>query len=128
MSDPVTLASTCPLPNLYEGCDYPKTAPKKSRHIPQQELNNVDVTAVAPYQAMPVAGPIITHNKSTALAVFSEEDDLLPEVVETAGGQVPQTVLNMRGAGEGVSYSGNPPEVHHQAGGTYNSSHGVGHP
>jgi hypothetical protein len=80
MSDPVTLASTCPLPNLYAGCDYQKAAPKKMRHIPQQEIDNVAVTAVAPYQAMPVAGPIITHNKATALAVLGEDDDLLPDV------------------------------------------------
>jgi len=79
--DPVALASSFePLKrasmreetNLYSG-----TAVKRSERLQGPQTSNLDVTAVAPYQAMPVHGPLITHNKASGLEVVENGDGAL---------------------------------------------------
>lgn len=75
--DPVMLASTCRLPQAVERNDAHNTASQekvlRSSHI-QQALSH---TAVAPYQALPVAGPVLTSSgvgKSPSLPVLDQAE------------------------------------------------------
>ena len=87
--DPVALASSFePLKrasmreetNLYSG-----TAVKRSERLQGPQTSNLDVTAVAPYQAMPVHGPLITHNKASGLEVVENGDGALSAQVSWPG-------------------------------------------
>ena len=78
--DPVELATSCTMPPVLSKSavvEQPKNL--RSAHL---KTETYDVAAVAPYQALPVAGPVITHHKSTALPVVEPH----PEVTEEVGG------------------------------------------
>lgn len=83
------MASTSPAVELISSCTLPAAvAHSHDVHLSQpggdpvlrnqrlkQGNSNVQI---APYQALPVAGPIITHHKATALEV----PEYLPEMTE----------------------------------------------
>ncbi|KXZ55245.1 hypothetical protein GPECTOR_3g385 [Gonium pectorale] len=75
--DPVELATSCAMPPVLSKSAVPEN-PKHSRtaHL---KTETYSVAAVAPYQAMPVAGPVITHHKSTALPVLEPQAELSDE-------------------------------------------------
>lgn len=73
---PLTKVSAREEHNLYQGA-----AIKRTERMQGQQANPLDLTAVAPYQAMPVHGPLITHNQASGLEVTSENSDgITPEV------------------------------------------------
>ncbi len=69
--------------NVYTGSNM-----KRSEFLQSNAPNPLDVTAVAPYQAMPVHGPLITHNKASGLEVGLDNGHLSPEV-DNLFGHVP---------------------------------------
>jgi histidine decarboxylase len=81
MATPVDLAAGCKLPVAVDRSHNHETVheQKVSRN---QHLKVEDAYAVAPYQAMPVAGPVITHNKASALDVLTPNDELSHEVAK----------------------------------------------
>jgi len=80
----IALASSCRLmdaPSRPSAHNFPSTKDGKvlrSQHM----IDPLDVTAVAPYQSMPVSGPLITHHcaKSSALPVVEPNPDMTAEV------------------------------------------------
>ncbi|GIL65938.1 hypothetical protein Vafri_19565 [Volvox africanus] len=75
--DPVELATSCTMPPVLSRsavAEQPKTL--RSAHL---KVDTYNVAAVAPYQAMPVAGPVITHHKSTALPVVEPHPEMTEE-------------------------------------------------
>jgi hypothetical protein len=82
-SPAVQLASSCALPaavsHSHDVHNVQATDDSKGRNQRLKPGNgNVQI---APYQALPVAGPIITHHKATALDV----QELSPEMSEEVG-------------------------------------------
>ncbi|GIL91077.1 hypothetical protein Vretifemale_18759 [Volvox reticuliferus] len=75
--DPVELATSCTMPPVLSRSavvEQPKTL--RSARL---KVDTYNVAAVAPYQAMPVAGPVITHHKSTALPVVEPHPEMTEE-------------------------------------------------
>ncbi|GLI60631.1 hypothetical protein VaNZ11_002828 [Volvox africanus] len=75
--DPVELATSCTMPPVLSRsavAEQPKTL--RSAHL---KVDTYNVAAVAPYQAMPIAGPVITHHKSTALPVVEPHPEMTDE-------------------------------------------------
>lgn len=85
MSTPVELANSAKLPHAVERSSKHETVAhdKLSRG---KHLQGAETYAVAPYQAMPVAGPVITHNRAPALDVLEPSDELSHEVSGRPGG------------------------------------------
>ncbi|GAX82153.1 hypothetical protein CEUSTIGMA_g9581.t1 [Chlamydomonas eustigma] len=83
LQSPVTLASSFePLRRVSQREEknaYSGSTMKRTEHM----KNPLDVTAVAPYQAMPVHGPLITHNKASGLEVV-ENGAMSSEARESA--------------------------------------------
>lgn len=77
MADPVSLAASCAMPPVLSKSAVAPGEVKRSAHI---KMDSYNVGAVAPYQAMPVAGPVITHHKSTALPVVEPHPEMTAEV------------------------------------------------
>jgi histidine decarboxylase len=79
----VQLASSCALPAAVSHSHEVHNDAKAGGDVPGRKLKQGNSSVqLAPYQALPVAGPVITHNKATALDVqelspeLSEEDRL----------------------------------------------------
>ncbi|KAG2448549.1 hypothetical protein HYH02_006440 [Chlamydomonas schloesseri] len=76
MADPVSLAASCAMPPVLSKSAVAAGEVKRSAHM---KMDSYNVGAVAPYQAMPVAGPVITHHKSTALPVVEPHPEMTEE-------------------------------------------------
>ncbi|KAG2444886.1 hypothetical protein HXX76_001623 [Chlamydomonas incerta] len=76
MADPVSLAASCAMPPVLSKSAVTGGEVKRSAHM---KMDSYNVGAVAPYQAMPVAGPVITHHKSTALPVVEPHPEMTEE-------------------------------------------------
>lgn len=70
--EPLKIVSAREETNVYTGA-----AMKRTERLQGPQTNNLDLTAVAPYQAMPVHGPLITHNKASGLEVVENGDGTL---------------------------------------------------
>ncbi len=80
MSAAVQLASTCSLPEPIERNDSHVSSERvQSPHKAHPGSTNSKVQ-VAPYQALPVAGPIITHHRSSAFNIMEPSRGLPEEV------------------------------------------------
>src|SRR5688572_4216429 len=79
-SEAVALASTCPLPHTMADRDHKHET--ISQPIKRTQHLQVDNTAVqvAPYQSLPVAGPVITHHRAAALNVLEPTANMPREV------------------------------------------------
>lgn len=77
--EPLKRASAREETNVYTGA-----AMKRTERLQGPQTNNLDLTAVAPYQAMPVHGPLITHNKASGLEVVENGDGALSVQVRGA--------------------------------------------
>lgn len=77
----IALASSCELPEpVTDSCSKHISSHTDAMSRPQHmKVKNTNVQ-IAPYQALPVAGPVITHHRSTAFKV-SEPTAELPEEV-----------------------------------------------
>jgi histidine decarboxylase len=83
----VALASACSLPtpvaeqandNCINSCAIGnKEKVLRAQHLHAMDNSNVQV---APYQALPVSGPVITHNISKALNILEPSGHLSEEV------------------------------------------------
>jgi len=65
--EPLKKVSDKPETHLYQGAKMKRSDHMLTNH---SEPDPLDVTAVAPYQAMPVHGPVITHNKAAGLEIL----------------------------------------------------------
>lgn len=96
-SPAVQLASSCALPaavsHSYDVHNYAQSGGDVPGRKLQQGNSSVQL---APYQALPVAGPVITHNKATALDVQELSPELNEEVSLPAG----EAGAEVRGTGE----------------------------
>jgi histidine decarboxylase len=80
MATPIDLAAGCKLPAaVAERCTHTETVGHE-KVLRTAHLKTEATFAVAPYQAMPVAGPVITHNRAPALDVLAPSDELPQEV------------------------------------------------
>ncbi len=59
------------------------SAPKHAEEKPLGK-DPLDITAVAPYQAMPVIGPLISQHKASGLEVLSSDGTQLGDKVRSA--------------------------------------------
>ena len=83
--DAAELTASLPLPPvLSERATAHRTEQSNSKRSAHLKTETFHHAAVAPYQALPVAGPVITHNKATALPVI-EPDASRSQEVRTAG-------------------------------------------
>lgn len=82
MADPVVLASTCKLPQAVVRDDH-HSVEQAERVLRSTHIANVSNAQVAPYQALPVAGPVITTHKSPSLPVLDHDTEMTEEVCET---------------------------------------------
>ena len=81
MGDAVALTTACPLPPFASPPGkHARAAGDKSgsNGLPPKVLDNSNVQ-LAPYQALPVGGPLITHHRAAALNVI--EPGTMPEEV-----------------------------------------------
>jgi len=80
MSEAVALASTCPLPAAV-AASHDKHLTTNGEKVTRSKMLKPDNSQVqvAPYQALPVAGPIITHHRASALKVLEPSPDMPEE-------------------------------------------------
>lgn len=76
MATPVELTAALPLPVAVSrsAAAHVEGAKVVRAHFLKKEVHNDDNVQVAPYQALPVSGPVITHHKSTALPVLEPNE------------------------------------------------------
>jgi len=78
MSETVELASTCPLPQPVQDVSQRHVSNMSKEVKRSQYLKPNDNVAIAPYQALPVTGPVVAkESKSTGLPVL-EPDHTIP--------------------------------------------------
>jgi histidine decarboxylase len=82
MSEAVDLASCCPIQQVVATSSERhaiKCTDKelRSQCIKHEQTNQLQL---APYQALPVAGPVITHHRASAVDVMEPSPDLPDEV------------------------------------------------
>lgn len=79
--DAVEIAASCTLPPVLSKSAVHASKDEgkmlRSQYLKTETLGHA---AVAPYQALPVAGPVITHHKSTALPVLEPHPEMSDEV------------------------------------------------
>ena len=84
LPDPIALASSFSPLKIVSGREekivYTGAAMKRTERMQGPQANPLDLTAVAPYQAMPVHGPLITHNKAAGLEVLESDGAISAEV------------------------------------------------
>jgi hypothetical protein len=132
MSSAIEIAAGCKLPAaVAERCTQNETV-APSKVLRTQHMKTEANYAVAPYQAMPVAGPVITHNKAAAQDVLAPGDELPQEVRSAARRRPPSRpacsttddAVRVR-AGAGEQRERDHREVHQEAGRAHQPPHGV---
>lgn len=79
LSDVVNLASACHKPEPISASKDRHTAVQSDKVLRSQHLADNTKTQIAPYQALPVAGPVISHHKATALDIKEFAPELSDE-------------------------------------------------
>lgn len=115
MASPVALASACPLlPAVADSYDkHTSTSAGSTTPGCGHTRTNAKVQ-IAPYQALPVAGPVITHHRAAALDVVEPAADM-PEEASVRGG-VPPSARRASPSSMGnapAATSSPPPPSHH---------------
>jgi hypothetical protein len=117
MASPVALASACPLlPAVADSYDkHTSTAAGSTTPGCGHTRTNAKVQ-IAPYQALPVAGPVITHHRAAALDVVEPAADM-PEEASVRGGVPPsarRASPSLMGNAPAATSSPPPPSHHVQ--------------
>ena len=81
MSEAVALASSCPLPHAVAASHDMHLSSSTDNGMRNKMLKHDNShVQVAPYQALPVAGPIITHHRASGLKILEPSQDIPEEV------------------------------------------------